>query len=73
MIRVTENDIYEVANGSARNVGTYTAVVTKLGHELKDVAEVAATCTTAGKKSGKECTRCDYTEGFEVIAANFGI
>ena len=47
-------------------VDTYTD---PLGHDLKDDAAVAATCTTAGTTAGKHCTRCDYKEGMETIAA----
>ena len=47
-------------------VDTYTD---PLGHDLKDDAAVAATCTTAGTTAGKHCTRCDYKEGMEMIAA----
>ncbi len=47
-------------------VDTYTD---PLGHDLKDDAAVAATCTTAGTAAGKHCTRCDYKEGMETIAA----
>ena len=47
-------------------VDTYT---NPLGHDLKDDAAVAATCTTAGTTAGKHCTRCDYKEGMETIAA----
>ena len=47
-------------------VDTYTD---PLGHDLKDDAAVAATCTTAGITAGKHCTRCDYKEGMETIAA----
>ena len=47
-------------------VDTYTD---PLGHDLKDDAAVAATCTTAGTTAGKHCTRCDYKEGMEAIAA----
>ena len=47
-------------------VDTY---VDALGHDLKDDAAVAATCTTAGTAAGKHCTRCDYKEGMETIAA----
>ena len=46
-------------------VDTYTD---PLGHDLKDDAAVAATCTTAGTTAGKHCTRCDYKEGMETIA-----
>ena len=46
-------------------VDTYTD---PLGHDLKDDAAVAATCT-AGTTAGKHCTRCDYKEGMETIAA----
>ena len=47
-------------------VDTYTD---PLGHDLKDDAAVAATCTTVGTTAGKHCTRCDYKEGMETIAA----
>ena len=47
-------------------VDTYTD---PLGHDLKDDAAIAATCTTAGTTAGKHCTRCDYKEGMETIAA----
>ena len=47
-------------------VDTYTD---PLGHDLKDDAAVAATCTTAGTTAGKHCTRCDYKEAMETIAA----
>ena len=43
--------------------------IAALGHDLKDDAAVAATCTTAGTTAGKHCTRCDYKEGMETIAA----
>lgn len=46
-----------------------STVLPALGHDLKDEAAVAATCTTAGKEAGKACTRCDYTEGGKAIAA----
>ena len=49
-----------------RYVAPYTD---PLGHDLKDDAAVAATCTTAGTTAGKHCTRCDYKEGMETIAA----
>ena len=48
---------------------TFTREIPALGHDLKDDAAVAATCTTAGTTAGKHCTRCDYKEGMETIAA----
>ena len=40
-----------------------------LGHDLIDDAAVAPTCTEAGKTAGHHCSRCDYTDGGEVVAA----
>ncbi len=41
----------------------------KLGHMLYDVDEVPATCSHEGTAAGKRCSRCDYTEGLDVIPA----
>ena len=40
-----------------------------LGHDLVDVAEKAATCTEDGHNAHKACSRCDYTQGKEVVKA----
>lgn len=40
-----------------------------LGHDLKDVAAKAATCTEDGYTAHKDCSRCDYTEGKTVVGA----
>ena len=40
-----------------------------LGHDLADVAEKAATCTEDGYNAHKACSRCDYTQGKEVVKA----
>ena len=49
---------------------TYTGdEVAALGHDLVDVEALAATCTTAGYTAHKDCSRCDYIEGKEVIDA----
>ncbi len=46
---------------------TETELLTKLGHELVDVAAVASTCKSTGHNAHKACTRCDYKEGYEEI------
>ena len=43
--------------------------VPALGHDLKDVARVDATCTADGHEAGKSCSRCSYTEGLAIIKA----
>ena len=48
---------------------TKTEDVDPLGHDLVEDVAVAATCTTAGKEAGHHCSRCDYTDGGEAIAA----
>ena len=48
---------------------SYTKTLSKLGHDLKSISKVEPTCTVDGKEAGKECTRCNYTEGFAVIPA----
>ena len=40
-----------------------------LGHDLVDVEGKTATCTEDGYTAHKDCSRCDYTEGKEVINA----
>ena len=42
--------------------------ISKLGHDLKDVAGQAATCTAPGYTAYKDCSRCDYIEGKNEIA-----
>ena len=44
-------------------------VVIPAAHDLKDVEKKDATCTEAGYTAHKDCSRCDYTEGKEVIPA----
>ena len=44
-------------------------VAPALDHDLKDVAALANTCYTDGYTAYKDCTRCDYTDGYEVIPA----
>ena len=51
---------------------TAQATIPATGHNMKQTAdEIAATCTTDGKKAVKTCQRdgCGYTEGGEVIPA----
>ncbi|MBQ7355906.1 MAG: hypothetical protein IJW66_00760, partial [Clostridia bacterium] len=48
---------------------TVVETVPALGHELVDVDGKAATCTEPGYTAHKACSRCDYTEGYEVIEA----
>ncbi|MBQ8338408.1 MAG: hypothetical protein IJY33_04620, partial [Oscillospiraceae bacterium] len=77
------NDDYKCSDGNivisieganaldAANEG-YVANVTNLelvAHNYVDVAEVAATCTTAGSTAGKKCADCDVTVGVEEIPA----
>ena len=58
------------ANGEHEiaNLEEYLPVVA-LGHDLIEDAAVSATCTTAGKTLGHHCSRCDYTDGGEVVEA----
>ena len=48
---------------------TTTGTADALGHDLKDKAGKAATCTDAGYTAYKACVRCDHIEGKEVIGA----
>ena len=41
----------------------------ELGHKLIDVPKKDSTCTEDGYEAYKKCTRCEYTEGYEVIPA----
>jgi hypothetical protein len=43
-----------------------TKTINTIPHDLKDVSAKAATCTEDGYTAHKKCSRCDYTEGFEV-------
>ncbi|MCQ2911234.1 MAG: hypothetical protein MJ244_03510 [Clostridia bacterium] len=43
--------------------------INKLGHNLIDVPKKDSTCTEDGYEAYKKCTRCEYTEGYEVIPA----
>lgn len=49
-----------------------TRTVPALGHNLTDVAEVAAGCLTSGQTAYKACTRCDYETEWEYIPALHG-
>lgn len=49
-----------------------TRTVPALGHNLTDVAEVAAGCLTSGQTAHKACTRCDYETEWEYIPALHG-
>ena len=49
--------------------GKYTEEIAALGHDLKNAKGQAATCTTAGFTTHQACSRCDHTEGKEVIPA----
>ena len=40
-----------------------------LGHDMKDVAAVAPTCTKAGNNAYRACTRCSYTENYTYMPA----
>ena len=51
------------------NAHTYTEEVGSLGHDLKDVTGLAATCTQPGYTAYQACSRCDYIEGKETIDA----
>ena len=46
-----------------------TSTIGALGHNLVDVAGVAADCLNPGYTSYRDCSRCDYIEGKEVINA----
>ncbi len=49
------------------DAGVKTEAVEALGHNLVDVAGLSATCVAPGYTAHKDCSRCDYTEGKEVI------
>ena len=44
-------------------------VTPALGHDLVEQAEVAATCTAAGRTAYQKCSRCDYKTDYEEIPA----
>ena len=56
----TENQICTVCG---------VTITAALGHNLEDVTSKAATCTEDGYSAHKACSRCDYTEGKEVVPA----
>ena len=39
------------------------------GHSLVEVSKKDATCTEAGYTAHKDCSRCDYTEGYTALPA----
>ena len=43
--------------------------INALGHDLVVDDAVDPTCTEAGKTAGHHCSRCDYTDGGETVAA----
>ena len=47
----------------------YTETVAALGHYLVDVEGKEATCIEDGYTAYKDCSRCDYIEGKEVVPA----
>ena len=48
---------------------SYTEQIEALGHNLANDAKKEPTCTEKGHEAGKHCTRCEYVEGGETIAA----
>ena len=46
-----------------------TQVIEKLNHTLITIAGKDSTCTEAGYTAGKECSKCDYKEGKDLIPA----
>jgi len=46
---------------------TYTKTLSALGHDLINIPIKEPTCTETGVTAYKDCSRCDYTEGYEII------
>ena len=44
-----------------------TEAIAALGHDLVDVPEQPATCTEEGHTAYKQCSRCWYTEGYNIL------
>ena len=44
-----------------------TEAIAALGHDIVDVSEQPATCTEEGHTAYKRCSRCSYTEGYNVL------
>lgn len=44
-----------------------TEAIAALGHDLVGVSEQPATCTEEGHTAHKQCSRCWYTEGYNVL------
>lgn len=44
-----------------------TEAIAALGHDLVDVSEQPATCTEEGHTAYKQCSRCWYTEGYNIL------
>lgn len=68
-VEVSENHYDNNCNGICDYPGCHAKDFAGAGHNLVDVAEQAATCTTAGYSAHKKCTKtgCDYTYGKETI------
>ena len=44
-----------------------TEAIAALGHDLVGVPEQPATCTEEGHTAYKQCSRCWYTEGYNIL------
>ena len=44
-----------------------TEAIAALGHDIVDVSEQPATCTEEGHTAYKQCSRCWYTEGYNIL------
>lgn len=44
-----------------------TEAIAALGHDIVDVSEQPATCTEEGHTAHKRCSRCSYTEGYNIL------
>ena len=61
LLFVLENEEYKVV--------TADDLIILASHTLEDVEEKPATCTEDGYSAHKACSKCDYTEGKEILVA----
>lgn len=59
--------------GEGYKTYTFDLTIPALGHDLVEVAAKDATCTEDGHTAYKDCSRCDYKEGYVVVDAGHTI
>lgn len=65
----TEGYWEKVCSVCGKTVKDASRITAALGHDMKETAEKAATCTSDGWSEHKACIRCDYKENYIVYLA----